>query len=163
MNDNRIQLTWSDAWHHHDPHDDLNIYDRAGVAWKRDQGGSAWRKALTRWMPNGGRQQWTPEDDEPVWIDAPPIPEPPDGARIEFEHNTDVYAAWRDDASSVKAGWAADHGWCLFGSSVPRTWAIMWLEFGESLRTMVRLTPNPEDVANYAKWPTALMAAEATR
>ncbi len=34
------------------------------------------------------------------------MPEPPDLTRIEFEHWTDVYGAWRDDAEGARAGWA---------------------------------------------------------
>lgn len=153
----RIQLTWSDVWHHLDPDMGLLIYDADGTAWLRSHG-SAWRDGLYM-SCEGERTTWTPDDGDPVWIDPPAVPEPPDGSRIEFEHNTDVYAAWRDDACSVKAGWRADEGWCLFGSSVPRSWAIMWLEFGESLRTLVRLTPIAEDVPNYRLWPTALHEA----
>jgi hypothetical protein len=156
----RTQLAWSDIWHHHDPADPLIIYDAAGTAWCRKPGGG--RDALIRQNTND-TDTWTPNDDDPVWIDAPPIPEPLDGTRIEFEHHTDVYAAWRDDASSAQAGYAVGDGgevWCLFGSTVPCSWPIMWLEFGESLRTAVRLVPHPDDSGNYAKWPTAVWAAE---
>lgn len=65
-----------------------------------------------------------------------PPPEPPDGSRIEFTHDTDVYGAWRNDSSSVAAGWPADHGWCLYGDDVPRTWAEMWETYGESLLSL---------------------------
>lgn len=86
------------------------------------------------------------------------IPEPPDGTRIEFEHHTDVYAAWRDDDSSAQAGYPVGDGgevWCLHGHTVPCTWSDMLRDFGDSLLTMVRLVPVPEDVPNYKKWPTA--------
>lgn len=73
------------------------------------------------------------------------VPEPPDWTRIEFTSNTDVYAAWRSDASSVAAGWRGGDGgevWCLYGESVPRTWAWMIAMFGaDALRDAVRLIP----------------------
>lgn len=78
------------------------------------------------------------------------IPEPPDGSRIEFEHCTDLYAAWRDDASSREAGWPAGDGgevWCLYGEDVPVTWAQMCADFGDSLRNLTRLVPVAEGVA----------------
>ena len=162
----RVQITYSTLWRHLDPARRLLVYDAAedGTAWLRSEG-SAGRDSLYI-SSLGERTTWTPQDDDPVWIDPPGVPEPPDLTRIEFEHHTDMYAAWRDDASSAQAGWTAGDGgevWCLFGSSVPRSWAVMWLEFGDSLRTAVRLVPHPDDAASYAKWPTALMAAEAGR
>jgi hypothetical protein len=72
------------------------------------------------------------------------IPEPPDGTRIEFEYATDVYAAWRDDASSREAGWTTGDGgevWCLYPECVPHTWAWMVDQFGVSLLTATRLVP----------------------
>lgn len=72
------------------------------------------------------------------------IPEPPDGTRIEFTHDTDVYAAWRSDAASKAAGWTPGDGgevWCLYGETVPRTWATMLEWFGDSLRHAVVLVP----------------------
>lgn len=91
------------------------------------------------------------------------IPEPPDGTRIEFEYGTDVYAAWRDDDSSARAGYPigdAGEVWCLYGESVPKTWAQMVDEFGDALTTAVRLVPVGEDVENYDRWPTAVWARE---
>lgn len=157
---NRIKVDWSTVWRHLDVGRELNVYDANGTAWRRNAFGSAWREALFRSGPDG-IETWTPEDDEPVWID-PPLPEPPDGTRIEFEHHTDVYAAWRDDDSSARAGYPVGDGgevWCLHGQTVPRSWAVMWLEFGDSLRTAVRLVPHPDDVGNYDRWPTSVMAA----
>lgn len=78
------------------------------------------------------------------------IPEPPDGARIEWEHWTDVYAAWRDDASSAEAGWTPGDGgqvWCVYPDSVPRTWISMIHEFGDSLRNARRLYTEDESEA----------------
>jgi len=53
-------------------------------------------------------------------------PEPPDGTRIEFqEHGSpggDLIAIYRDDQSSVDAGWPAAARWCEYGHSVPMTW-----------------------------------------
>lgn len=72
------------------------------------------------------------------------IPEPPDGTRIEFTHDTDVYAAWRSDASSAAAGWTSGDGgevWCLYGETVPKTWRDMVAVFGSSLRDAVLLVP----------------------
>jgi|SRR6185369_2750974 hypothetical protein len=79
--------------------------------------------------------------------------EPPDGTRLEFEHHTDVYAAWRDDASSRAAGWSREYGWCLYPETVPKTWAQMVEMFGDSLKTAVRLVPHLEDVHYYQQWP----------
>lgn len=89
--------------------------------------------------------------------------EPPDGTRLEFEYYTDVYAAWRDDESSRRAGWRAGDGgyvWCLYGHSVLISWHALWLMFGESLRLAVRLEPHPEDVHKYDLWPTIARAQE---
>jgi hypothetical protein len=89
------------------------------------------------------------------------LPEPPDGTRIEFEHATDVYAAWRDDASSKEAGWTYGDGgevWCLYGGSVPWTWAELCRGFPGSLETAVRLVPVAEDLPNREQWPTAVYA-----
>lgn len=86
------------------------------------------------------------------------LPEPPDGTRIEFEYYTDVYAAWRDDDSSRRAGWSHGDGgkvWVVYPGSVPKTWAELGQEFGwDVLALAVRLVPHPDDVANYEKWPT---------
>lgn len=74
------------------------------------------------------------------------IPEPPDGARIEFEYYTDVYAAWRSDKSSAEVGWTSGDGgevWCLYGDSVPHTWVWMLEQFGDSLRCASRLVQVP--------------------
>jgi hypothetical protein len=89
------------------------------------------------------------------------LPEPPDGTRIEFEWHSDVYGAWRDDDSSVEAGYEPSVGWCIYPESVPMTWADMIGHFGEdALRLAVRLTPHPDDVANMNQWPTAIWARE---
>lgn len=62
----------------------------------------------------------------------PLIPEPPDGTRIEFEHWTDVYGAWKNVASSVCAGWRPDQCWMVYGGrSVPCTWDELIGEFSE--------------------------------
>jgi hypothetical protein len=159
----RIQLTWSTIRHYLNTETD--VYDADGTTWRRTNGTQS--STLYRWTgdprDNGGMESWRLRGDTVVYLDPPPLAEPPDGTRIEFEHHTDVYAAWRDDASSAQAGYAVGDGgevWCLFGSTVPRSWAIMWLEFGDSLRTAVRLIPHADDAGNYAKWPTAVWAAE---
>jgi hypothetical protein len=150
----RICVTWRQVWQHAGR--DITVYDEDGNPWTWDHHGDPWRNAMSDQVG----ECWTPDDKDPVWIDLLPLPEPPDGTRIEFEHHTDVYAAWRDDDSSVRAGYNSDEGWCLFGSTVPRSWAVMWLEFGNSLATAVRLVPHPDDVDNYHRWPTAALAAE---
>jgi hypothetical protein len=154
------RLAWSEVQYHLD--DDTVIHDAHGVPWRRNPAGSSWHNALVR-ADDGSGDIWSPDDQEMVYLDPPGVPEPPDGTRIEFEHHTDVYAAWRDDASSAQAGYTVGDGgevWCLYGSSVPRSWPVMWLEFGESLRTAVRLVPHPDDVPNYREWGTAVMARE---
>lgn len=157
---NRIKLTWSTVYCHAEPAGFPIVYDSAGAAWCENPVRGALRAALIR--QNGdGSETWTPGGDEYVWIDPPPLSEPPDGTRIEFEYGTDVYGAWRDDKASAEAGYEVGDGgevWCLFGSSVPRSWVVMWLEFGDSLATAVRLVPVPEDVPNYERWLTAQMA-----
>ncbi len=107
-----------------------------------------------------------PEDFEwaaqPGGGESAMLPEPPDGTRLEFEHHTDVYAAWRSDAESRRAGWPVGDGgrvWCIYGHSVPRTWHWMLAEFGDSLKTAVRLQPHPEDVHMYEQWPTQVWLA----
>jgi hypothetical protein len=91
------------------------------------------------------------------------LPEPPDGTRLEFEYCTDVFAAWRDDDSSARAGWPVGDGgkvWCLYGQTVPVTWSELVAEFSEAaLRLAVRLVPIAEDQPNRAQWPTAIYAA----
>ena len=92
--------------------------------------------------------------------DALPLAEPPDGTRIEFEAATDLEAAVRNDEDSVRAGWPADHGWLVYGRSVPMTWTQMLDEFGyHALRYAVRLVPVAEDEANRLRWPTVVYAA----
>jgi hypothetical protein len=92
------------------------------------------------------------------------LPEPPDGTRIEFEHWTDVYAAWRDDTSSAQAGWPTGDGgkvWCMYGRSVPQTWAELCNEYGtEDLALAVRLMPHPDDLAKRERWLTQVWARE---
>ncbi len=85
------------------------------------------------------------------------LPEPPDGTRIEFEAATDLEAAWRDDASTARAGWPEDHGWCVYGRSVPMTWAEMLEEFGyHALKYAVRLVPVAADLPHREQWPTVV-------
>lgn len=135
------------------------VVDAHGVTWRRTEKS---RVSLYRIDGEGNERTWVPYDSDEVTV-PPPLPEPPDGTRIEFEHGTDVYAAHRDDASSAQAGWSSGNGgyvWCLYGESVPKPWAIMWLEFGDSLRTAVRLVPVREDAANREKWPTVMNARE---
>ncbi len=77
------------------------------------------------------------------------VPEPPDGSRIEFVYHTDPYAAWRDDQSSVRAGWSATEGWCLFGQTVPVSWATlceMFADDPDALANLVVWVPGPREV-----------------
>lgn len=69
------------------------------------------------------------------------LPEPKDGARIEFSYNTDLYGAHNDVASSVQANWPANVSWCLYGGTVPHTWECMIRTFGPAMRRAVRLYP----------------------
>lgn len=92
-----------------------------------------------------------------------PRPEPPDGTRLEFEHHADVYAVWRGDESSRRAGWQAGDGgdvWCLYGETVPISWHALWLMFGDSLLAAVRLMPHLDDVHKYELWPTKARARQ---
>lgn len=69
------------------------------------------------------------------------IPEPPDGTRLEFDHNTDIYGAFRDDHDAHDAGWT-NEVWLLYGDSIPKTWRQMVETFGvDSLRSAVKLMP----------------------
>lgn len=90
------------------------------------------------------------------------LPELPDGTRIEFEHWCDVEAAWRNDRSSERAGWPTGDGgkvWCVYGETVPITWAEMIDRFGEdSLRLAVRLLVHPDDAGKHEQWPTSVYA-----
>lgn len=87
------------------------------------------------------------------------LPEPPDGTRIEFESDTDLYAAIRDDDSSRRAGWTSGEVWLLYGETVPRTWASLVADFGEdALRLAVRLVPVPDDLPLRDRWPTEVYA-----
>lgn len=101
--------------------------------------------------------------DGATWTSQPAaLPEPPDGTRLEFEHWTDVMAVWRDDASSAEAGWPAGDGgrvWCMYGRTVPHTWAWVVNTWGEGVMALaVRLVPHPDDLAKRAQWPTQLRA-----
>jgi hypothetical protein len=114
------------------------VYGATGEAW-------TWTGRHNGQTLIRGHHDWTPLDDTLVRMLLPPIPEPPDGARLEWEYGTDRYAAWRDDSSSAEAGWRAGEGgetWCLYPSSVPVTWLEMWLMFGDSLSGAVRLVPD---------------------
>jgi hypothetical protein len=86
------------------------------------------------------------------------MPELPDGTRIEFEYWTDVYAAWRDDESSRRAGWPSGDGgkvWCVYPSPVPKTWIELNEEFGwEVIARAVRWIMNPHDKYKKDSWPT---------
>ncbi len=153
MSGDRIALPWSEIRQYMDAVRQLPLYDADGVGWRQNALPFGWRRQLLK--AGDDETYWNPLPEDLIWIDPPPIPEPPDGTRIEFEHHTDVYAAWRDDDCSAYAGYPPGQGWCMFGSTVPRSWTIMWLEFGESLILAVRLVPHPDDVGNYALWPTS--------
>lgn len=92
------------------------------------------------------------------------LPEPPDGTRLEFEYGSDVYAIWREDESSRRAGYPIGDGgetWVEYGSSMPVTWAKMIERYSEeSLRLAVRLVPIVDDLPNRAQWPTEVYYRE---
>jgi hypothetical protein len=93
-----------------------------------------------------------------------PLPEPPDGTRLEFEFCTDLCAIHRDDETSRIAGYPVGDGgevWCDYFGDVPVTWSEMVSRYGEDvLRLAVRLVPVAEDLPNRDKWPTAIYARE---
>lgn len=86
------------------------------------------------------------------------VPEPPDGTRLEFEFGTDLYAIWRNDLESARAGYVYGDGgrtWTFYGSATSHTWQSMIDEFGaDVLRNAVRLLVHPEDAHKSANWPT---------
>jgi hypothetical protein len=61
------------------------------------------------------------------------IPEPCDGSRIEFEYNGDVYAAWRDAASTARTGHDPEQTWRVHGHHrpAPMSWRELIDEYGE--------------------------------
>lgn len=73
------------------------------------------------------------------------LPEPPDGARLEFVFHTDRYGAWRDIASSLESGWPASSSWCLYGHTVPHSWYCMQRTYGPAIREAVHLVPATEE------------------
>lgn len=136
----KVRLDWSDVlWH---LTTDTPMYDANGVTWHATDG--LGRNTLYR-IQDGQVKMWTLKNDTSVWLDPPPVAEPPNHTRLEIRHSdTDLYGAYRDDQSSADAGWPVGDGgkvWCLYGSSVPMTWTEMWLRFGKSLRGATRLWP----------------------
>lgn len=87
-----------------------------------------------------------------------PLPEWPDGTRLEFESGTDVYAFCRDDAASAIAGYGFGPGartWLEYGRSVPISWHELCATYGlEEIAGAVRLLVHPEDVHQLAARPT---------
>jgi hypothetical protein len=72
------------------------------------------------------------------------FPEPPDGTRMEFVWNTDVYAIHRDDKSSAEVGWTPGPGgetWCFYPNSVPTTWKDICGMVGPALNDAIYLVP----------------------
>lgn len=96
------------------------------------------------------------------WSRRRPLPEPPDGTRLEFECGTDLYAVHRDDESSALAGYRAGDGgetWCDYGSSWPYSWADLVDRFGEdAVAKAVWLVPVPETLFHRDLWPTQIRA-----
>lgn len=127
---------------------DIDVTDVAGLVWRRTSGSGG----LHRLDDNGKVQLWTPDDGDIICLPEPPLAEPPDGTRMEFAHYTNVYGAHRDDASSREAGYSADCGWLLYGETIPCTWPMLYAQFGDSLRTAVRLVPVAEDLPNRKRW-----------
>lgn len=153
------RTTWRDI----EPHVDFDdpVLDAAGLVWRKRRGSRSFDTLLA--AEGDSTRTWIPRDDEPAFLPAAPLPEPPDGTRMEFEHGTDLYAAARDDASSARAGYTAGDGgdvWCLYGETVPMPWAAMYLRFGEPLALAVRLVPHPDDLAKREQWPTEVWARE---
>ena len=139
----RVPVLWGRIRQAVDFH--TEVYDAEGRAWRREPKPALW-DTLYRWEGPDRPYTWTPNRDDTVWVGPAPIPEPEDGTRIEFQHNTDVYGAWRDDASSAAAGWSSGNGgevWCLYGMTVPMTWTAMWVLFGNSLYQAQTMTPGP--------------------
>lgn len=136
----KVRLKWSNVRGWLDT--DTPVYDAQGLTWRRTDGNGL----DTLYHRQGGDvRMWSLKYDTLVWLDEPPVDEPPDGTRLEIHHSdTDLYGAYRDDRASADAGWPVGDGgavWCLYGSSVPITWTEMWLRFGESLRGATRLWP----------------------
>ena len=76
---------------------------------------------------------WSFPDDD--------FPEPPDGTRLEFVFNTDVYAARRDVKASVDVGWPTASSWAIYPGSIPHTWQCLRRTFGPALRQAIYLYP----------------------
>lgn len=96
-----------------------------------------------------------PDDLPPLLAELADLPEPPDGTRLEFETDRDVYAIWRNDNSSRVAGYRVGDGgdtWCIYGMTVPMTWEKVKRMFGHALLSAVRLVPHPDDIHKYAQW-----------
>lgn len=132
------RLVWSDIRVHLRP--EVPVYDTDGVAWRCASVG----QRLYRVDEGVRLRYWTPDVDSTVALDPPGLPEPPDGTRLEFVHETDLYAMRRDDHESRAAGWPAGAGgvtWVLYGRSAPLAWPVIWLIFGDSLRTATLLLP----------------------
>lgn len=157
-NAGRVRLVWDQVRYQLRPA--AVLYDDAGDAWAPLRTGPRRTvPALTRRGPDGEILIITPDPEAPVWIDPCPIPEPPDGTRLELEHDTDLYAMLRNDEESRRAGWTDGDGgevWMLYGHSVPATWTQMWIDFGTSLLTARRLLVDPETAHLREQWPTQI-------
>lgn len=63
---------------------------------------------------------------------SPAVSDPfPNKVRIEFETpGHDLHAAWKDVEASLDAGWKASESWCVYGETIPKTWAWLCKQYG---------------------------------
>lgn len=125
---------------------DTDVHRNDGTVWRRTDGNG--RDSLYRWNGNPTEDRiefWNPDRNDEVRIVATVLPEPPDGSRIEFVCDTDLYGARRNDASSAAAGWRPDQGWLLYGETIPQSWTALWMRFGDALNGAVLLVPADTD------------------
>ncbi|WP_431881709.1 hypothetical protein [Micromonospora chalcea] len=137
--------------------DETEVLDEHEQAWKRFW--PAKKDTLYRVTDGHHVAYWTPQPGDVAILPTPPIPEPPDFTIIEFEHHTDLYAAWRNSSPAASGGEDPDgKHWVLYGETVGRSWAEMYAMFGDSLALAVRLLRHPDDLIKQQQWPTEVYA-----